>query len=119
MRSVKPWAGKTDDSKVPPHVRVRIFEKHNGICHVSKRRIRAGEKWELEHIIALCNGGKHEEGNMAPALVDPHKVKTKQDRAIKKRNDKIQKAHLGVKKPRSIRQWRKFNGEIVTATRER
>jgi 5-methylcytosine-specific restriction protein A len=79
----------------------------------------SGRKWDLEHIIALCNGGKHEETNMAPALVDPHKVKTKQDRAIKKRNDKIRKRHIGVKKNRTIRQWRKFDGTPVYAAKER
>lgn len=78
-----------------------------------------GEKWELEHILALALGGEHRESNMAPALVAPHKVKTKADRRMKAKNDRVRKRHLGVKKPRSIRAWRKFDGSPVYASRER
>lgn len=119
MRSVQEWVGKTDDAKVPPHVRLRIFERENGVCHISGRKIVPGEKWELEHKLALCLGGKHCESNLAPALTDPHKVKTAQDRKQKAKNDRVRKRHIGVKKPRTMTRWRKFNGEIVTAPRER
>ena len=118
-RSVTEWIGKNDDAPVPPRVRLRIFERDHGVCHLSRRKIMAGEKWELEHVVALCNGGEHRESNMAPALVAPHKEKTKADRRMKARNDRIRKRHLGIRKPRTITRWRKFNGDIVTAARER
>ena len=119
MRTVTEWIGKTDDQSVPPLVRARIFETNGGVCHLSGRKIRPGEAWELEHIIALCNGGEHRESNMAPALVQPHKVKTAQDRKIKSKIDRVRKRHLGIKKPRTITRWRKFNGEPVYASRAR
>lgn len=119
MRSVSEWTGKDDDAKVPDHVRARIFEAHHGVCYLSGRKISTGEKWELEHIKALCNGGEHRESNMAPALVAPHKAKTKSDRKQKAKRDKIYKKHIGVKKPRSITRWRKFDGTPIHAGRER
>lgn len=66
-RELPEWIGKSDDQKVPPHVRARVFDRHHGICHISKRKIMAGEKWELEHVRALILGGSHRESNLAPA----------------------------------------------------
>jgi 5-methylcytosine-specific restriction endonuclease McrA len=118
-RSVPEWIGKTDDAAVPPRVRARIFLRDDGVCHLSGRKIRPGEKWELEHVVALCNGGEHRESNMAPALVEPHKIKTAADRRVKAKDDRVRKRHLGIKKPRTIRAWRKMNGDPVYASRER
>lgn len=50
-RSVPEWVGKTDDTKVPPRVRLRCFEREGGICHLSGIKIRAGDSWELDHKI--------------------------------------------------------------------
>ena len=78
-----------------------------------------GEKWECDHIVALANGGSHRERNLAPALLDPHKAKTREDVAEKSRVARKRKAHLGIRKKRSITRWRKFDGSIVTKPRER
>lgn len=118
--NLKEWIGKDDNAKVPGYVKLRVFNKYNGICYLSGVVIRAGMDWELEHIVALCNGGEHRENNFAPALVAPHKIKTKQDRSIKKKNDRVRKKLvLGLQKDRTITRWRKFNGDIVTASRGR
>lgn len=119
MRAGEEWIGKHDDQAVPPRVRLRIFERHNGVCHLSGRKIAPGDKWELEHIKALCNGGEHRESNMAPALSTAHKAKTADDRKEKAKTDRIRKRHLGIKKPRTMTGWRKMNGERVFADRER
>jgi 5-methylcytosine-specific restriction protein A len=118
-RSIPEWIGKTPDTPAPPRVRLRVFEKHKGICHLSGRKIMAGDKWQLEHPLAIINGGENRETNMAPALVEPHKVKTAEDMKQKAKNDRVRKRHLGIKKPRTIRSWRKFNGTAVHAERER
>lgn len=118
-REVPEWRGKNDDSRVPPHVRLRIFDRHGGICHLSGRKILAGDAWDLDHIIALVNGGEHRERNLAPALRGPHRVKTAADVAEKSKVARVRKRHLGIKKPRTIRSWRKFNGDIVHAERDR
>lgn len=79
MRTVPEWIGKTDDAAIPPRVRLRVFERAHGICHLSGRRIAAGEPWDCDHIVALVNGGEHREANLAPALRDKHREKTALD----------------------------------------
>ena len=102
-RSVPEWIGKSDDAKVPPRVRLRIFEREGGICHLSKRKIQPGEKWELDHIVALINGGEHRESNLAPALVQPHREKTRQDVAAKAKSARVRSKHLGIRKAPTMR----------------
>jgi 5-methylcytosine-specific restriction enzyme A len=99
-RSVEEWIGKTDDAKIPPRVRARVFAKFGGICQLSKREIRAGERWECDHIIALVNGGEHRESNLHPVLVGPHREKTKADVAEKARVAKIRARHIGAVRPK-------------------
>lgn len=115
-RSVPEWIGKTSDSRIPPRVRLRVFERHNGICHISGRKIRPGETWECEHIVALSLGGEHRESNLAPALTAPHKVKTAQDRKDKATADRAKANHIGIGKgsrwPKS-RLKKKVSGEVV------
>jgi 5-methylcytosine-specific restriction protein A len=116
-RSVPEWIGKTPDSVPPPHVRVRIFDAHNGICHRSKRKIQAGELWQVDHVKALVNGGENRESNMAPILTDKHREKTAEDVAEKSRIYRKRAKHLGVKtKSRSLSHptlKRKMDGTVV------
>lgn len=118
-RSVSEWIGASPDTPVPPRVRVRVFERYQGRCYLTGRAIRAGEAWQVEHIIALCNGGANSESNLAPVLSEPHKIKTKADVREKSKVARLRKRHLGIKKPRSIRAWRNFKGEPVYAERDR
>lgn len=94
-RSVDLWVGKTDDEKVPPRVRLRVFEAHGGKCWLSGRKIMGGEPWDLDHKVALCNGGRHAEDNLAPALRDKHREKTAEDVAIKAKTQRTRLKHLG------------------------
>jgi 5-methylcytosine-specific restriction protein A len=57
-RAVEEWIGKTDDTPIPDRVKVRIWIKHGGICHLAKRKIMPGEPWDAEHVIAIINGGE-------------------------------------------------------------
>lgn len=82
-RSVDEWIGATPDSRVPNRVRLRVFEKYKGTCYLSGRKIGPADKWDLEDIIALINGGENRESNKAPALKDKHKEKTARDVAEK------------------------------------
>lgn len=119
MRSTDEWIGRNDDAAIPPRVRLRVFERMGGRCHLSGRKIMPGDAWDLDHIVALVNGGSHRESNLAPALRSEHRKKTASDVKQKAKNDRVRKRHLGIKRPRTIRAWRKFNGEIVYAERER
>ncbi|MER9217925.1 HNH endonuclease [Mesorhizobium sp. M0644] len=95
-RSVKEWIGKTPDSVPSPTVQARIFLRAKGICHISNRAIAAGEKWQLEHVKPLWSGGENRESNLRPALVDPHKVKSAAENAMREKADRVRAKHLGV-----------------------
>ncbi len=112
-RSTKEWVGKTDDSMPPPSVRLRIFLTHNGRCHISGREIRPGERWDCEHIVALSLGGENRESNLAPALVQHHREKTKADRKLKARSDKKIAMNYGLKKRKRTIPGRRFDGTPI------
>jgi len=101
MRAVAEWVGATDDARVPPRVRVRVFERHGGCCRCGcGRKIAPGETWQLDHVIALCHGGAHAEGNLWPVLTEHHRNKTRADVALKAKGARVRAAHWGVKAPR-------------------
>ena len=100
MRSVDEWIGKTDNTMPPPRVRLRIFDAHQGMCHISQRKIRAGELWDLDHVIALCNGGENRESNLAPALKDKHREKTADDVKQRAKDDRVRAKHNGTFTPK-------------------
>ena len=118
-RAVEEWIGRTADTPAPPRVRLRVFERHHGICYLSGRKIMPGDKWQLEHPLALINGGENRESNLAPALVEPHKIKTAADVKLKAKNDRVRKKHLGIKKPSKFAcskasKWKKrIDGTVV------
>ena len=102
VRTTEEWIGKDDDAKIPDRVRLRVFDRHNGICHRSGRKIRAGERWQCDHVVALVNGGQHRECNLAPILIAPHKEKTRDDVAEKKINARVRSKYLGIKKRKGL-----------------
>jgi len=121
MRTVDEWIGKTPDTKVPQRVKARVFEKYDGKCHWSGRKILAGDQWDADHIIALINGGENRESNLAPILRGkPHKEKTAQDIAEKSKIARLRSKHLGIQKKKSSfatnkgGKWKhKMNGNLV------
>jgi 5-methylcytosine-specific restriction protein A len=119
-REVPEWIGKTPDTPAPPRVRLRVFYRDNGTCQCGcGRLIHAGERWQTDHTLAIINGGENRETNLRTLLVKCHKTKTKADMAQKSKDYHVRAKHNGIKKPRTIRSWRKFNGTIVHAERER
>lgn len=119
-REVPEWIGKTPDTPAPPRVRLRVFERHGGMCHLTGRKIQPGDKWELDHITALVNGGENREANLAPALSDAHRKKTAQDVAMKAKDARVRQKHLGIapKKAKiggglASRFKRKLDGTVV------
>lgn len=97
-RSVPEWIGKTDDTPVPDRVKLRVFMAHDGVCHIAGRKIRPGEPWDAEHVVAIINGGQNRESNLAPALRSKHPEKTARDMAQKSATYRARKSNLGIKK---------------------
>ena len=99
-RDLDEWVGATDDSAPPPRVRLRVFEAHGGICHITGRKIRPGDAWDLDHVLALCNGGENRESNLAPAIREAHRAKTADDVKQRAKDDRVRKKHLGIWEPK-------------------
>jgi 5-methylcytosine-specific restriction protein A len=113
-RAVEEWVGATPDTTAPPRVRLRVFEAHKGICHISGRKIGPADQWDLDHVIALCNGGQNRESNLAPALRDKHREKTSNDTDEKSRIASLRQRHLGIKPKKPKSKWkRKVDGTTV------
>ena len=95
-RETPEWIGKTDDTPIPPRVKLRVFEKHGGKCYITGRKLMPGE-FDFDHIIALCNGGENRESNLAPIWRPAHKEKTAQDVAMKSKDRRVKAKFLGIK----------------------
>jgi 5-methylcytosine-specific restriction endonuclease McrA len=96
-RSVPEWIGKTPDTKVPARVRLRIFENHGGICHISKRKIGPSDLWDLDHVIPLKDGGEHRETNMRPGIREAHRLKTAHENADRAIANRKRRKAIGIR----------------------
>lgn len=99
MRSVEEWEGKNDDQVPPPRVRIRVFERHHGRCYLCSRQIRAGQYWQCDHVVALINGGRNAESNLAPACRNCCYQKTAEDQAEKSDIADKRKKHILPREP--------------------
>lgn len=95
-RSTEEWIGKTPDSKIPPRVRLRVFEAFGGICAETGRKIMPGDEWDCDHRIAIANGGENRESNLRPVLREAHRVKTAEDVRLKAKIERVRKKHIGA-----------------------
>lgn len=118
-RTVEEWRGTTPDSAIPPRVRLRVWERAGGCCQICTRKLRPGDRWDCDHIVALVNGGAHAESNLQVACVSCHSAKTRADVAEKSRARRIQAHHAGIRKPsafacaRTSRYRKKVDGTVV------
>jgi len=83
--------------------RARLFEGHGGICYLCGEKIKIGEAWEDEHIIARELGGSDDWDNRAPAHVGCHKPKTAEDRKLIAKSNRVRANHIGAKQPSRLR----------------
>tara|TARA_R100001369_G_scaffold74512_1_gene103263 strand:- start:144 stop:422 length:279 start_codon:yes stop_codon:yes gene_type:complete len=90
-----------------------VFEAHRGVCHITGRKITPADKWELDHVQALVNGGENRESNLAPALVAAHRVKTAADVAQKAKDRRVRAKHIGAAPKKRKIPYRRFNGDPV------
>lgn len=98
-RSVPLWVGKTDDTAAPPRVRLRVWDRCEGKCGQCGRKIRPGEGWTLEHLIALINGGKNAEDNLGVTCDWCLPAKNAADVAVKAKTAAVRAKHLGIRPP--------------------
>ena len=91
------WIGATPDTPVLDRVKLRVFRRFEGKCYLTGHKIRPGDAWHIEHRIPLAIDPKgNRERNLAPALVDAHKIKTREDRGIIAKVDRIARKNAGL-----------------------
>lgn len=119
-RDIQEWFGITDNSMPPPRVRLRVFEKHQGACHICSGKILVGQKWQCDHIKALILGGENRELNLAPVHILCHIVKTGLDTKQKSKSYRIRAKHYGIRPKKKVLPFgrnssfkRKIDGTIV------
>lgn len=112
-RSVPEWIGATPDTKPPPRVRARVWERFKGRCHSCGRKIMVWEEWTLEHLKALINGGENRESNLGITCEFCLPGKNADDLAEKAMVARKRNKHLGLDKPKS----RPMPGTIASGVR--
>lgn len=106
-RALPEWIGDTDDTRVPGRVRLRVFEARDGRCGLCGRKVRAGEHWTCEHVIALINGGKNSEENLGVTCSLCLADKNADDVGEKSKTYRMRAKHLGIELKRKQRWgWR-------------
>lgn len=100
-------------------VKVAAFERANGRCECCTARLSVGNV-EYDHHIPCALGGEATETNCVVLCKTCHRAKTSKGDVPRIAKAKRQKRYAaGVRKPRTIKAWRRFSGEIVYAGRER
>jgi 5-methylcytosine-specific restriction protein A len=101
-RAVPEWIGEKDDTPIPLRVKARVILSQDGICACGCGvKLGRGETIEIDHIVALINGGENRETNLQALRHGCHKNKTKADVAVKAKTARIKAKHLGITKSKS------------------
>jgi 5-methylcytosine-specific restriction endonuclease McrA len=84
-------------------MRLRIWAAHSGTCHLCQLPIHAsrGEGWHVEHVKPLWLGGEDKESNMAPAHVDCHAPKTKEEATVRAKSNRQKARDIGAVTPKA------------------
>lgn len=102
----------------PAKVKVAAFERAKGNCEVCGAHLTVG-KFRYDHKLPDALGGEPTLENCVVQCLSCDKPKTADDVRRIRKADRQRRNHIGIKKPRTIRSWRRFNGDVVHASRER
>jgi len=100
-------------------VKLAAWRRSGGRCETCTSKLFPGNT-HFDHLIPDGLGGEPTLDNCRAVCRSCHGVKTaKEDVPAIAKAKRRELSRIGVKKPRSIRAWRKFNGTPVYASRER
>ncbi len=94
------------------------WNRSNGQCEKCTAKMFPGNV-EYHHIKECAFGGDDLPENCLAICRACHRYITGERAAVIAKSNRLRGRHIGVKKPRSIRSWRKFDGTVVHARRER
>ena len=88
--------------RITTKMRVQIFEKHKGICHICNLLVYAGQDWDVSHLIPLEIGGDDKETNWYVAHRKCHREHTaKVDIPVIAKTKRVRAFHMGAKRSKS------------------
>jgi 5-methylcytosine-specific restriction protein A len=109
----------TERREFSAKVKLAAFERANKHCERCAALLIAG-KFRYNHRIPDALGGEPTLENCECLCLACDGIQTyKTDIPAIAKSKRIRRRNAGVKKPRTITGWRRFNGEKVYATRER
>lgn len=91
---------------MPAQRRARIFHDKGGRCHKCGRKLGPADDWDVDHILALENGGTDDDSNLAPICDWCHTDKTSDDHATAGHGRRMATKHCVPKRFRKGRGWR-------------
>lgn len=100
-RALPEWIGRTDDSAVPPRVKLRVWDREDGKCHLCRRDIPSDDAWIIEHRQAIILGGANAEKNLCLTCSWCKPIKDAEDVAAKAKTAAVRSRHLGIT-PKSV-----------------
>ena len=95
-----------DSRKMSPQRRARLFLLLGPNCAVCTVKIRPGMDWDLDHILALENGGKDEDENLQVLCIHCHEQKTSDDHGLAGHGRRMATKHVVPKRFRKGKGWR-------------
>ena len=107
VREVPEWWGKDDNTPIPERVADRIVARAHSCCQICGNRVRFGG--QIDHVVALINGGENREDNLQFLCKPCHTAKTGQDVALKAKSYRKRKKLGPIEKRREsdlARRWK-------------
>lgn len=99
-RTVEEWIADHPDQAIPTRVQERVWKRAHDRCQgPCKRPLRPRDRGQIDHVVALCNGGEHRESNLRLLCAWCHADKTKGDVTERRATLRKRKARLGLKVP--------------------
>lgn len=99
-RAVPEWIGRSSNTHIPARVRIRVINAQQDRCGCGcgVKLGMAGEAIDIDHMIALINGGENRESNLQALRRPCHQMKTGKDVAEKSLTARRRAKALGVVK---------------------
>ena len=90
-----------------PQRRARIFQERGGRCYICERKLGPSDDWDIEHPLALENGGTDDDATLMVCCDWCHKPKTAEDHAIAGHGRRMATKHNVPKRFRQSKGWRR------------
>lgn len=89
-----------------PHERAKIFAEAGGKCAKCTRKLGPSDDWDIDHAIALENGGTNAPENLQVLCDWCHTPKTSDDHRTASKSKRIYTRHVVPGRFRKSKSWR-------------